>query len=174
MKSIKKTSPGQVEQVSGWSFFEHNAGGFPLFVSTIPTLLFIDGLGSNTDTVEKPTHYGDNEMWVDNKIIGVNLRDAGEVRCNLEIDSKTGAPEFIEYVLDIGGQSTITSPIWSDTIILNKTPPYKKGFILPIFTKQFFIDNGCQIFLFTDAGSVTITNRDIFIKIDHKGGLKNI
>jgi len=167
MKSVKKITKTQLELGTGYADFHHN-GSTSQTITTTPSILTIDGANSNTFTSQTPVD-ATEPLWDNDRINMISLYDSGLIRLNLEISATTGSATLITYVLDIGGQSTITIPVAQDTIQLDKTTPFIKTKNIPIYAKETFLANGGQIFLYTDANTATILGRSIFIKIDYRG-----
>ena len=166
----RKISIGQYQSQTGWGVYVHN-GATTISVGTTPTKFTVDSLNSGTYEGQLPIDANGASLWdsVNNKITPISLDDSYDVRVSFEILSKTGTPTLLNYVLDIGDTGGITIPIFETTIQTDKTPPYTKGYSLPIFDRATFLANKGQIFFSTDTGTITIGARSIFIKRDHKG-----
>lgn len=156
--------------VFGWSIYSDSVASNQVISST-PSVLTIDGLGSNTNTTYKPNGYV-GEMWASNAIQAESVGDAFDLRIDLTITAKTASPTRIDLILDIGDGAGITIPIVERVIATVKTPPYNIDIGFPIFTLDTFVANGGRIFLSTDTGTVTISNRSIFIKRDFSPSLQ--
>lgn len=160
MISLVKISEGQVRQTMGYAFYQDSLAS-NLTVTTTPTRFTVDGLGSQTFKDELP--YDVTDLWSSDEIKASGLNDAYDSRIGLKVNSDTGTPTILNFVVDIGGLTTPTIPIHETTLQLDKTPPFTKGYSVPLFSRDTFLSNDAQIFVFTDTGTVTITNRSIFL-----------
>lgn len=160
MKSLTKISAGQIEQTIGYAFYADDATT-DLVVGTTPTQLTINGLSGLTFTSELPN--GITDLWESNAIVPTGNKDAYDARLAMTISSDTATPTILNLDVDISGVGTQTNKIFSTTIQLDKTAPYSKGYSVPLFSRDTFIANKARIWLSTDTGTVTITNRSIFI-----------
>lgn len=168
MITNKKLSAGQSLDYTGWASYTHLTLATQT-INTTPSKLLID-----TDlTIQEQQIPTDaiNPLWdiATSKIKPISEGDAYDIRISFNVESKTGVPTKISYVLDIGSTTGITNNIYESYVSVDKTPPYKEGFTFPIFCGATFLANGGQIFLFTDVGSVAITSKNIFIIRTHKG-----
>ena len=135
-------------------------------ITTVDSKLSIDGSASNSTSAYLPKQIrGISELWdvTNDKINSINIGDGYTVRIDFEIESKTGSPTGIDITLDIGGGASPTIAIVERIITVVKTAPYKISIAFPFFTLATFKANGGQIFLKTDAGTVTIAKRQISI-----------
>tara|TARA_R110000796_G_scaffold31212_1_gene83004 strand:- start:1765 stop:2355 length:591 start_codon:yes stop_codon:yes gene_type:complete len=162
----------ELYNVAGWgNYADSEAVTATQTITTTPSILLIDGLGASSESGYLPREIrGVSELWdgVDS-ITPVNIGDAYDIRFTLEITAKTSNPTEIEAVLDIGGASGITIEVARHQIPVLTTPTFTITGAIPIFTMQDFITNGGRLFLATDAGSLTIASRAIFIKRDFSG-----
>ena len=135
-------------------------------ITTSDSKLSIDGSASNSTSDYLPKQIrGVSELWdiTNDKINSINVGDGYTVRIDFEIESKTGSPTGIDITLDIGGGASPTIAIVERIITVVKQAPYKISIAFPFFTLATFKENGGQIFLKTDAGTVTIAKRQISI-----------
>ena len=135
-------------------------------ITTADSKLSIDGSASNSTSAYLPKQIrGISELWdiTNDKINSINIGDGYTVRIDFEIESKTGSPTGIDVTLDIGGGTSPTIAIVERIITVVKQAPYKISIAFPFFTLDTFKANGGQIFLKTDAGTVTIAKRQISI-----------
>jgi len=157
----------ELYNTSGWGYYvEDQAVASTQVITTTPSLLQIDGLGLLTNTDYLPHEIrGISDLWdgVNNKITPVGIGDGYTLRLDLQITAKTATPTELILELDISGAATPTSIIVERVIGTSKTPPYTVSIGFPIFTLTNFNNNGGQIFLRTDAGTVTLTKRQISI-----------
>lgn len=157
----------------GWGLYSDSVASNQIITST-PSKLTINGLNANTNENYLPREIrGSGSLWdvSTNKITPINIGDSYDLRIDLAITSKTGSPTIIDLVLDIGGGATPTIIIVNKTISLSKTPPYSLSIGFPIFSLGTFLTNGGQLFLSTDAGTVDIGSRILFIKRDTNGDI---
>jgi hypothetical protein len=154
----------------GWGNYGDDAAA-SIALSTSETKLLINGLGSGTDESELPGGLSNvSSLWstASNFISPEAIGDSYDIRIDLTISAKSGQANELTLQLDIGGNSgSSTVVVNEDTRSLNKTAPFKVSFTLPIYTLATFVTNGGQIWLKTDAGTATVTNRNIFIKRDY-------
>jgi len=168
MITTKKISAGQSEYFTGWASYSDLSLGTQT-ITSIPTKLLID-----TDMVIQESQLpidAQNSLWNGglSKINPISLNDSYDVRVSFYVQSKTSSPTKITYILDIGGTSSITNNVYESTVGIFKTAPYNEGFTFPIFCNSTFLDNGGQIFLFTDTGSINIASKNILLIRTHKG-----
>ena len=159
--------------VSGWGVYQ-DAETTPATqtITTTPSKIQIDGAGADSNSDYLPREIrGVSELWdtINDKITPINVGDAYDVRIDLTVDSKTGAPTYIQFDLDIGGAASPTIIIVQRILGVAKTPPYSLSIGFPIFSLATFIANGGQLFVSTDVGTLTIGKRQIFIKRDYNG-----
>jgi len=143
-------------------------------ITTTPSLLVIDGLGVTSTSAYLPREIrGVSELWdtVNNKIVSINEGDGYTLRLDLNITAKTAAPTELVLDLDISGAATPTTVIIERIMGTGKTPPYTISVGFPYFTLATFKANGGQLFLSTDSGTVTLTNRQISIHRISNGSL---
>ena len=159
--------------VSGWGVYQ-DAETTPATqtITTTASKIQIDGGGSASNSDYLPREIrGVSELWdtINDKITPINVGDAYDVRIDLTVDSKTGAPSYIQFDLDIGGGAAPTIIVVERILGVAKTPPYSLSIGFPIFSLATFIANGGQLFVSTDVGTLTIGKRQIFIKRDYNG-----
>ena len=143
-------------------------------ITTTPTLLEIDGLGATSTSAYIPHEIrGISELWDStvNEIKPIGIGDGYTVRIDLQITAKGGSPTEIKLELDINGGATPSIVIVERIINTGKTPPYTVAVGFPFFTLDTFFANGGRIFLSTDSGTITLTNRSISIHRISNGNL---
>ena len=140
-------------------------------INTTPSLLLIDGLGGISDSNYLPREIrGTGELWNNvDSITPINVGDAYDVRFTVTITAKTASPNVINAVLDIGSAVGITISVAEVQIPVVTAPPFTVTGSLPIFCLATFKANGGRLFLSTDAGTLTLSSRAIFIKRDFNG-----
>lgn len=162
----------ELYSVAGWGNYEDGeTTPATQTINTTPSKLLIDGLGSASESGYLPREIrGSSELW-DNvdTITPIAIGDAYDVRVTLEITAKTASPNVIDIVLDIGGAAGITIPIAQVQIPVVATVPFRVTGAIPIFCLSTFVTNGGALFFSTDAGTLTVAARSIFIKRDFKG-----
>ena len=164
----------EVYNVAGWGNYQDGeTTPATQTINTTPSILLIDGLGSASSSAYLPREIrGASELW-DNtdSITPINIGDAYDIRFTLEITGKTGSPNVIEVVLDIGGAAGITIPIAEVQIPVVISPTFTVTGAIPVFCLTTFKTNGGRLFLQTDAGTLTVAQRAVFIKRDFNGSL---
>jgi len=157
----------EVYNTAGWGFYvEDQTVASTQVITTTSSLLQIDGLDPSSTSLYLPYEIrGVGELWdtVNNKIIPIGIGDGYTVRIDLQITSKTATPTELVLDLDISGAATPTTVIVERVIGVSKTPPYTVSVGFPLFTLANFNANGGQIFLRTDAGTLTLTRRQFSI-----------
>ena len=157
----------EVYNTAGWGFYvEDQTVASTQVITTTSSLLQIDGLDPSSTSLYLPYEIrGVSELWdtVNNKIIPIGIGDGYTVRIDLQITSKTATPTELVLDLDISGAATPTTVIVERVIGVSKTPPYTVSVGFPLFTLANFNANGGQIFLRTDAGTLTLTRRQFSI-----------
>lgn len=163
----------------------YNTAGFGFYVqeqttpstqviTTTPTLLEIDVLGATSTSAYLPLEIrGISELWdtTNNKITPISIGDGYTMRIDLEITAKTGNPNGLDISLDIGGGATPTNVFIERVVSTLKATPYRVSVAFPFYSLSDFKTNGGQIFLKTDTGTLTITNRQISIHRISNGAL---
>lgn len=171
VNALYDTGASAIADVFGWAIYTDSVSS-NLTVNTSDTLLLIDGLGANTNTSQKPNGFiGD--IWGLNQIQAITVGDSFDVRIDLTIASSTSNPTVLTMKLDIGGGVTPTNVILERDISITKNKPFKIDVGFPIFTLNTFVANGGRIFLSVDNGTVSISNRSIFIKRDYSPSLQS-
>lgn len=142
--------------------------------NTTASKLQIDGGGGGTEENYLPREIrGISSLWdtTNDKITPIEIGDAYTLRISLTITAKSGSPNDLICQLDIGGGATPTIVITEVAADISRTPPFNVTFSFPIFCLSTFLSNGGQLFFKTNAGSVTISNRSLYIKRDFKGSI---
>jgi len=135
-------------------------------ITTVASKLSIDGSDARSNSDFSPLEIrGISNLWdtTNDKINIIKIGDGYELRLDFEILSKTGSPQGIDFILDIGGQAAPTVIIVERIISTGKAAPYRISLAFPFFGLETFKTNGGQIFLKTDTGTVTIGSRQISI-----------
>ena len=157
----------------GWGHYKDNAG--TQVFNTTPAKLSIDGAGSTTEIGYLPFAIrGTGALWdtTADKITPINIGDSYNVRLDLPVTAEAGSPTELTMELDIAG-SVYASRISIVTRYqgTGKATPYTITMGFPIFCLTTFKTNGGQIWLYTDTGSVTITNPAIFLDMNTNGAI---
>tara|TARA_R110000772_G_C13187880_1_gene428748 strand:+ start:67 stop:657 length:591 start_codon:yes stop_codon:yes gene_type:complete len=162
----------ELYKTSGWGNYDDGeTTPATQTISTAATILLVDGLGGLSESAYLPREIrGVSELWdgVDS-ITPINIGDSYDVRFTLEVTGKTGSPDVIEVVLDIGGAAGVTIPVAEVQIPVIVSPTFTVTGSIPIFALATFKTNGGRLFLRTNVGTLTISNRAIFIKRDFNG-----
>ena len=167
--------PATIERIyetPGFGFYVHDqTTPSTQVITTTASKLILDGAGATSTSLYLPYEIrGTAELWdtVNNKIVPIDVGDGYTVRIDLQITAKTLTPAELVLELDISGGATPTTVIVERIIGTSKTPPYTVSVGFPFFALATFNANGGQIFLKTDAGTVTLTKRQISIhRISH-------
>ncbi len=149
----------------GWAVYKHS-GATQVFGTTASKLV-VNKLSTTTDEDFLPRAIrGSGTLWdeVTNKITPITVGDSYDVRLDLPVVSETGSVTDITIQLDIGGAATPTSTIVTRFASGGKNTPYLISLAFPFFTKGQFISNGGQIFIKTDAGSITVQEPQIYLE----------
>ena len=166
-KDYADTIDTKLKNVHGWGYYSDSLGSTPTQVfNTTPAKLSIDASGSTTDEEYLPLEIrGSSSLWSDasNKITPIGVGDSYELRIDMTVISETGSPSDIIIQLDIGGGSSPSTVIVTKYQSTGKGTPYAISASFPIFCLATFIANGGQIFISTDTGSVTVSDRAILI-----------
>ena len=153
---------------SGWGNYADDATAQTF--NTTPAKLSIDGAGSTTEESYLPLAIrGSGSLWdnINDKITPIAVGDAYEIRVDLPITSITTAT-YLEFDLDIGGLSSPSNVIASENKALDRSgAPFTISLSMTLFSLGTFKDNGCQIFLNVDAGSIEVTKPSIVITRVH-------
>jgi len=161
------TNEANLYNTLGWAFYVHDqTTPSTQVITTTSSLLVIDGAGATSNSSYLPYEIrGSGELWntVTNKIEPIGEGDGYTLRIDLEITAKTASPTELVLELDISGLSAPTIVIVERIIGTGKAPPYTVSVGFPIFSLATFITNGGQLFLKTDSGTVTLTDRQISI-----------
>lgn len=165
--SFDKTNDNFTElySVAGWGYYQDENLSTQVF-NTTPSKITIDAGGANTNDDYLPYSIrGVNDLWdgANDKIVPISIGDSYNIRLDFIVDSEIGSPNNINIVLDIGGDVTPTINIVEMYVSAGKSTPYNVSVSFPIFCLTTFDTNGGQIFISTDAGSITVGNKAILI-----------
>lgn len=158
---------------TGWGVYSdgETSPATQVFTST-PSKVQIDGLGaiSNSDFLPKSIR-GISELWdsANDTITPIMAGDSYDLRFDFSITGESGNPARITVQLDIGGAPTLTLPVVTNDISLTRTAPFTLSVGFPIFCLSTFFNNGGQIFISTDQGTVTVSSRTIFLSRNSSG-----
>ena len=153
---------------TGWGYYKDDASA--QVVSTSAVKLSIDGAGGTSESSYLPKDIrGTSELWdtTTDDITPVAVGDAYDIRLDLPVTAKSGAPALVTLQLDIGATEAASTVIVERDITTSKTPPYVISVGFPIFCGSTFLANGGQFFLHTDTGTVDITKPAIAIVRNH-------
>ena len=164
----------------GWAYYR-DGGTTPAtqVIGTTPVKLLIDGLGASSESGYLPYAIrGISELWdtAIDEITLIALGDSYDIRLDLDISAKSGLPTRIDLVLDIGATPDGTDGAGSVLIvqkIINaaKTTPYNISEAVPIFSLATFLANNGSIWLSTDAGTVTVAGRGVYLNRTSAGNI---
>jgi hypothetical protein len=165
--AFDKTNDNFVElyKVAGWVNYAQSVATTQTITSTASKLI-IDGGGASSNSSYLPLEIrGVSELWdtINNKITPIAIGDGYTMRLDLTISTKTGNPNGLDVILDIGGTAAPSNIFIERVISTLKSTPYKVSVAFPFYTLSDFKTNGGQIFLKTDTGTLTITVRELSI-----------
>lgn len=157
-----KTSVNALHDVTGWEFHQDSSGA--QVVSVTPAVFTVDSLGAATNISYAPLEIRGTgvKMFESDVIAPINIGDTYDLRVGLSLASKTGAPAYLLFQLDIGGGASPSNVIAERTISTTKLP-FVTNISFPIFTLATFIANGGKIFVSCDAGTITLDAKDIML-----------
>jgi hypothetical protein len=159
---------------TGWEVsFDGEVAVPTIAVTTTPIKLLIDGVGANSNATKLPNAIlGTGKLWdtVNNKITPIATGDSYDMRVQVGFDGLSGNPNELTLQFDIGGDTTPTVVIASDTKSIKGTSS-PLIFSFPVFDLTTFFANGGQLFLNTDAGTATIDSRSILIVRTSSGAI---
>jgi len=151
---------------SGWAFYV-DGDTVVQNVGTTPVKFSVDGVGSNSNSDFAPRVIrGISEMWdtSTNEMVPITLGDSFNLRLAFTVRSKSGNPNIMTVVFDIGGAAGITIPVFTSSVATPNAFPRAVAMSIPLFALNAFIANRGQIFVFTDAGSLNLDTRSIMIQ----------
>ena len=148
----------------GWELSSHSGAeqNFPV----TPTQLLINGTGLSTIDTYLPYQIRfTGQLWdtVTNKITPITVGDSYVGRIDLPVTGKTGSPTELTIQLDIGALAAPDIVVNRAYVNTSKSGNYTISFNFNIFCLATFLANGGRFFLSTDAGSLDITDPQIFI-----------
>lgn len=161
----------ELYSVNGWAYYRDDETSTHV-ITTTEAKLPINANHSDTTEAYLPTGFT-GSFWnsTTNLITPENIGDLYNIRIDLTIAAKSGSPEYISMILDVGGASTVTNINVEKTLFTAKTPPYKISKSFEVFINSDFNTNNGQIFLSTDTGTATISKRSILISRTYKGAV---
>jgi hypothetical protein len=159
---------------TGWGFY---ADGDTV-TQTVPALVgsaikfSVDGLGGTSESGFLPRVIrGSSELWdtSTDDIIPITVGDAYVMRIGFTATAKSGSPNIMTVVLDIGSTGGVTIPIVETSIATPNSFPRKIMIAIPIFALSTFLTNGGQILMYTDTGTIDIEERTVLIERTSSG-----
>ena len=148
----------------GWGYYADSLSTPSLSIGTTYTQITIDALGALTNTNYLPLEIrGTSELWSGNKITPIAVGDDYDGRFDVTISAKSGAPSYIEVILDISGSTAGTNKVFTGYIQTGSATPYDQSLPLDFFGLDTFLANGGRLYARVDTGSVTLTRRNIKI-----------
>jgi hypothetical protein len=155
---------------TGWGNYKD--GGVAQAFNTTPSLLSIDGAGASTEEDYLPLSIrGSGSLWntSTDRITPIAVGDAYSLRLDLPVTGETSNPTELIMELDIASGAVYGSRTTIVTRYINtgKSTPYTVSVGFPVFVGSTFATNGGQIWLYTDTGSVTVTNPNIALIRTH-------
>lgn len=159
---INATLAGADTNTKGWAFYTDDVSANQL-VTTTDLKLLINGSGSNSNEEYLPKNNGSIWDTSTSQMTPAEVGASYDVRIQLDITSLSGNPTQMNFKLDIGGGATPTIVIMEQTVTLKNNVPQSVVISTPIFCLQTFVDNGGQMFMSSNTGSITIENRTILL-----------
>lgn len=155
---------------SGWGNYSDNAG--TQVFTTTPARLAVNALGAGTNIAYLPREIrGSGALWdpTTRRVTPIAEGDTYNLRVDLPVTAETASPTEVTMFVDIQAGTVFGTAvrIAQDFRSTGRTVPYTISFSVPVFVGSTFIVNGAQIWLYTDVGSVTVTNPSIFISRVH-------
>ena len=150
-------------KTSGFGFYKDSLATPSITVTTAWTQITIDALGSNVTNFLPLEIRGVSELVVASTITPIAVGDDYDGRIDITASAKTGSPSYLEVIIDFAGSTPDTLRAFTGYIQAAKTPPFKQSLPIDFFTAATFKANGGKIYARTDAGTFTITSRDIKI-----------
>lgn len=149
----------------GKAFYQHSGSG--QVIGTTPSKLVVDGLGTLSRSGQLPRDIrGIRELWDtnNNKILPIRINDAYQVRVDVPVTTETGSPSEVRFQYDVGGAATPTVVVLQKYQSAGKSVPYTISIETSIdVLTSLTLDNGIQIFLNTNSGSVTLGTPAVYI-----------
>ena len=158
-------------KVKGWGFYVDSLATPSISIDTTFTEITIDDLGASIKNFLPREIRGSGELFSANKITPISDGDTYGGRLDIRVDSKSGSPTLIEIIIDISGGAAGTNKVFTGYIQTGGTIPYDQSILFDFFSRTTFLANGGKIYARTDSGSVTITNRNLFIERKYKGDI---
>jgi len=127
----------------------------------------VDGLAANSNSDYLPRVIrGTSELWdiAADEMVPITLGDSFNVRIAFSLTGKTSNPNIITVVFDIGGAAGITIPVYSVSLTTPNTFPRTVAMTTGVFSLDTFMANNGQIFMYTDAGTLSVEGRSIMIQ----------
>jgi hypothetical protein len=154
---------GSINRRTGWAFYSDSLATPSIALSVVRAQVTIDGLGASNNTTYLPRSIrGNSQLWASDKITPIVAGDSYICRFDYTLSAVAGAATLKLEVDTGGGGSVIDS-----TYYVPITGIGKASFTFPIFTLANFIAGGGKLYLTTDAGTATLTTRDILISRVH-------
>ena len=157
----------ELYSVAGWGYYIDSLTTPTITVNTSFTQITIDGTGATNESYLPRQIRGTGHLWASNKITPVNIGDDYDGRLDLTITAKTGTPNHIEFIIDIGNSTPDTNRVFTGYLLTSNSTPYKQSVPIDFFTLSTFVTNGGKIYARVDTGTATIGARAI--KISRKG-----
>lgn len=149
----------------GWITYEDSTytEGSPLVIASARGKLTCDGLGSGTYKAEAPDGVAEFFNTTTNKILGINVGDACDIRIDFKAKCSTVSAYF-DLELDIGGaQGIITARTLSSSKGAGNEQRYSPSF--GYYTLATFVANGGDIYIDSSEDGTTVSIYDIKITI---------
>lgn len=147
----------------GFGFYVDSLTTPTIVVGTSWTELTIDGLGSSVTGFLPLEIRGVSELVNASGIQPISSGDDYDGRLDITVDSQSGSPNYMEVIIDFAGAAPDTLRAFTGYIQEAKSPPFKQSLTLDFFTGDTFLANKGKFYARTDAGSYTISTRNVKI-----------
>lgn len=149
---------------NGWGYYKDS--GTAQSITTAATKLTINASDASSTSTYLPLQIaGTDELWdtATNTIKPIKVGDVYQVRLDLPISATTGSPTLLTVQVDVGGGATPTDVVVAKEIPATGAATYDMSVEMSLAVLSDFNTNGGQIFLSTDAGTVSVDDPAILI-----------
>ena len=145
----------------GFGFYVDSLVTPSIIIDTAWTEITIDGLGGSVTSALPLEIRGVSDLLTNGKITPISVGDDYDGRLDVFVSSKTGSPSYLEVIIDFADSTPDTLRAFTGYIQQAKNPPFNQSLHLDFFTLDTFFANGGRFYARTDAGSYTITTRNV-------------
>lgn len=149
----------------GKAFYQH--GGTGQVITTTPSKLLIDGLGTLTRVNRLPREIrGSGNLWdtTNNRITPVREGDGYLIRVDMPVTAESGAGTTFKVQMEVGSGLTPSIVMYETYFTTGKVTPYTISMTttFDILTAE-AMNNGIELFCNTGTGTVTLGSPGIYI-----------